>query len=159
MAKPLIRRRRGDYEPDDFICVGESMTKQAPAEETDVNLIVARYVKTGDTSALMRVQGSFADVSTIGDFNECMQKIKGAESAFQELPAEIRDYFNNDPGQLADAMSNPARVEELTAMGLLREDKPTSSPATAPAGPAAPAATAAPAGHASGAAAAPTAPA
>lgn len=121
-----IRTRFG-WEPDNFACVGPSKTKQADAGETDVNLIVSRYLQTGDASLLNKTAGYFADVATVGDYLECQNTIKEAEMAFADLPAEVRDAFGNNPVALLEAVHDPARRGELEKLGLVEPSTPTAS--------------------------------
>lgn len=112
---------------------GPSLTKQSEAMDCDVNVIIARYTKTADPSLLLQnVGGIYADVSAIGDFATCQQIIRNAQEAFDALPAEIRDYFRNDPALLAGALDDPEMRSELERLGIL-EPKPSGTPsASAP---------------------------
>lgn len=102
-----------------FECEGESLTKQALAYEADVNVIVARYIKTGDATAFNLSPGRFADVSDIGDYASCLANVEAARAAFAELPAKVRDQFGNDPANLLEAASDPRRRSELEAAGIV----------------------------------------
>lgn len=99
--------------------VGESMTKSAPGYEADVNVIIGRYVKTGDASVFNQRIGAYADVSEVGDYQSCVAKVKAAEAAFMTLPAKVREQFRNDPQELVDAMADPARRGELESAGIV----------------------------------------
>lgn len=37
---------------------------------------------------------------------------------FDEIPAAIRQKFNNDPGQFIDFMQNPENIESIEALGF-----------------------------------------
>lgn len=136
MAREI--RTRWQFEPSDFKCVGPSMTKQADANETDINVIVGRYMKTGDAGILNVRSGRFGDVTDAQEYQGCMETIRQAQAMFAELPAELRDAFGNDPQELLAAVHDPARSGELRALGLEVVTE-SSSPDTAPATPVAPA--------------------
>lgn len=134
---------------------GVSLTKQASKDETDINFILAGYQQTGVLPFAERAKlAQYGDVSNIGSFQECVNRVKEAESAFMALPATVRDRYANDPAELlaaVDAASNgdPDALAELVQVGVLPapeasdSTKPSSSPGTAPAAPPAPAAPAA----------------
>lgn len=120
-----------------FKTTGPSMTKQADAHEADINVIMDRYQKTGDPSIFMRNTGGiYADVSDAPDYQACLNTVREAQSAFDALPARIRDRFANDPAQLIAAIQDPAMHKELRELGVLEElaEAPPSStpPAAAP---------------------------
>ncbi len=96
-------------------------TKQSFKKETDINTIMARYVKTGSIApeALAQRQAVFADVSEIGDFQECQERIASAQSAFMTLTPEIRARFENDPAQLLDFVADGENREEAIELGII----------------------------------------
>lgn len=151
-----VIRRRWDHEPSNLECKDPSRTKQSDKDETDVNNILARYMPGNDLSQWDPSKFVFADVSNIGDYLQCKTTIRDAEMAFGQLPAKVREFFENDPSNLVRAFTEPGFEDELRELGLLNP-KPTivsekPSPATAPAAGPAPAA---PAAGAEGAPAAP----
>ncbi len=107
-------------------------TKQSFKKETDINNIMARFVKTGiiTPEALANRQATFADVSEIGDFLQCQNQIKAAESAFMTLPADLRARFENEPAQLLDFCKDPENREEAIKLGIIT--KPKETPPTEP---------------------------
>lgn len=99
---------------DDFECVGPSLAKQAEAEACDINLIMARYVKTGVIEHVRDNPGTFQDLPTSMEFQDALEMSKAAQGAFDLLPAEMRAQFGNDPVkflQFADA--NEDYMEKL----------------------------------------------
>lgn len=114
-------------------------TDQAQASDCDINKIMANYAKTGVWPA-QKVGAAFMDVSEAGDFHTAMNTITTAQELFLRLDAEIRKDFNNDPGELMEALHNPAQRERLEKHGILipRQPVPASSAiGDAPAGTAA----------------------
>lgn len=102
-----------------FACEGETMTKQSLAAEADVNVIVSKYVKTGDPAIFRQRAGEFLDTTSVGDYFTCLNRVKEAEEAFLTLPSRVRDQFDNDPGKLELAMRDPAQREALVSAGIV----------------------------------------
>jgi len=115
-----------------FSCVGETMTKQSLAYEADVNVIVAKYVKTGDPAIFRQRAGEFLDTTSVGDYFSCLNRVKEAEEAFLTLPSKVRDQFGNDPGKLEAAMRDPGQREALVSAGILAKAVPVPTVATSP---------------------------
>jgi len=101
-----------------FECEGPSRVVESEAYKTDINYIVAQYVKTGDASKFSERLGSFGDVSEVKDLISCQNVLRDAAEAFATLPAKIRDAFGNDPTVLASALSDPAQRDRLVELGI-----------------------------------------
>lgn len=72
---------------------------QSHADSVDINRIIARLAD-GDVSVLEKHKGFFADVSEIPNNYAAFLQIKSdAELVFADLPVEIREQFNFDPGE------------------------------------------------------------
>lgn len=114
-----------------------SRTKQEFAKDADINNIVKKFIKTGQLppTALAQQKQAYADYSEIGSFHESFNQILGAREMFQQLPVEIRNRFQNDPGQLLDFVADPANETEARELGLLNL---TETPEPAPEPPQAP---------------------
>jgi len=82
-------------------------TQQHFTESVDVNNIVAHYLHTGVDPFEERKKLATFGYATSLQFSEAMQNIAQVQSAFEELPADERKGFANDPGQWIDAMSIP----------------------------------------------------
>ncbi len=113
-------------------CSGDKVrTKQSFKRETDINVIVARFVKTGMISpeAMAKRQATFADVSLIGDFQECQNQIRDAHAAFMTLTPEIRSRFSNQPAELLDFMGKEENRAEAIELGIIAKPVETTPPA------------------------------
>lgn len=97
---------------------GKSLTKQSFAESCDINHILAKYEKTGVLEYARDNQGSYADVSQMGDFREACEVVLQARELFDAMPAKLRKRFNNDPGDFLDFMDDPSNKDEIVALGL-----------------------------------------
>lgn len=117
----------------------QGRTKQAFREECDINIIMARYIKTGVLDHTRAAVAQYLDVTGF-EFEAAHQLVAGAKSMFFQLPSAIRTQFDNDPGKFLEFMENPANAAKATEMGLLKAEPASGYPPTdAPAG-AAPAA-------------------
>ncbi len=112
------------------------LTKQSFKKETDINNIMAKFVKTGiiTPEALTKRQETFADVSQIGDFQQCQNQIRQAQTAFMTLGPQIRSRFDNEPSKLLDFMKDPENLAEAIELGIITkpEETPPETPPEAP---------------------------
>lgn len=112
----------------------KSRTKQAPAAQTDVKLIVRRYRETGDPDVLGLAKGVYGDFTGVDDFHTAMTRVRDAEEAFMELPAEVRQVCRNDPAELIRLMDSEdqAEVELRQELGLEAKPEPSGEPEAPP---------------------------
>lgn len=117
-------------------------TKQAPADSTDLNKIMAKYTKTGILPGFNLRNPTYADYSETGDYQTTLQVVIDADNAFAELPSNVRERFQNDPGRFLEFMADARNEPEALNMGLLTpiEEAPSSlppkeTPAATPPGP------------------------
>ena len=106
-----------------------SLTQQQFKDQCDVNKIIAKYKTTGEWTHLTKKGGVYADVSSIKDYHQSLQKVLDANNAFAALPAQIRNRFQNDPAQLLAFLQDPKNHAEGVELGLFEKPKP---PAPAP---------------------------
>lgn len=130
---------------DDFECEGETLAKQSEADACDINLIMARYVKTGVIEHVRENAGQYLHLPRQFEYQDAVNVVLNSESAFAAMPAEIRARFGNSPAaflQFADQ-----NADYLEKLGIVSPDAPLVAPGVpaAPAGGAAPVAPAAPA--------------
>lgn len=130
MSNPAVPRNY--FQVD---CTGDKIrTKQSFKRETDINRIMEKYVKTGDVSpeALAQRQATFADVSEIGDFQQCQQQVIDAGRAFMTLPPDLRARFENEPAQLLDFVSQEENREEAIELGIIQKPEVEPEASVAP---------------------------
>ena len=112
-------------------------TQQAYAKSCDINRIVAQGKKNGliaenkkgelIVSDLLKRPGSvFGDFTGFPDYQTALGRVAEANSAFQALPAAIRDRFKNDCGEMVKFLENPDNLEESYKIGLRK--KPVEPP-------------------------------
>ena len=91
---------------------GVSMTEQHHARSCDINTIMAKYQKTGVLEHLARYEPTFGDVSDL-DFKRAMDTVAAVKSEFHDLPAFVRDHFDQDEAAYLAAVSTPEGLQEI----------------------------------------------
>lgn len=112
-------------------------TDKSQAAETDVNLIVDRFMKTGVLPGV-NVERVYGDFSDVVDYQTAMNTVIQANEQFMGLNAKVRKQFDNDPAQFLAFVNDPENAQELIKMGLTtpRADTGDKSNGEAPASPA-----------------------
>lgn len=95
----------------------ESLTVQSEKEEADINVLVKRFGLTGELPTDVRAP-TYGDFTDVWDFRSAQDAIISARNAFNEMPAEVRARFNNDPALFVDFCSDGKNVEEMIRLGL-----------------------------------------
>lgn len=95
------------------------LVKQEFLEESDINVIIGRFVRGGGISYVNKVAPMFADVSNVGDYASCLRMVMEAEEAFMMLPANLRARFGNDPAQVLAFLRDERNRDEAVALGLV----------------------------------------
>lgn len=98
---------------------GEGLTEQAHKRETDINYILRDYERTGFIKHAKQHQGTYDDIS-VQDFQEAMFIVKQAQNMFSELPGAVKKRFSNDPREFLSFVQNPANLEEMGRLGILK---------------------------------------
>ncbi len=105
----MYYREHGLSEP---IVWGESRTKQAFREETDINRILAIGNKTGAISHLAKYEGTYGDFEQF-DFLTAQLQIRKGDEIFEALPAELRREFSQSPRLFFEFVNDPANKGRL----------------------------------------------
>lgn len=100
----------------------ESRTKQSAANECDINILMAKYQNTGSLTHVNSMIPSYGDFSSTDDYLSASLKLMAADKAFQELPAQTRKRFSNDPRRFVAFVEDEDNYEEAREMGLLSAD-------------------------------------
>lgn len=98
-------------------CEDVSRTKQAPLAECDINTIVKRFNATG-VAPVSPVPPEYGDFTGVSDYQTALHALMDAQATFDDLPADIRKRFSNDPGEFVDFVTNPDNISEVRKMGL-----------------------------------------
>lgn len=104
----------------------KSRTKQSEKRGADINLIVARYKKTGllvsDLEMASR-KAVFGNFENAADFHGTMSRVAMVEQAFEQLPSGLRKRFDHDAGKYLDWICDPKNTVEAIKLGLLPRDR------------------------------------
>lgn len=128
-----------------LVCPPEDRrTKSEFADDCDINLIMARYKKTGILPDAARAAAAkYGDFSAVPTFAEMQDKIAAAQQLFLALPATVRKAFDNDPHQFLNASQTAEGRDLMVKLGLGKAEEPSAPPSQ-------PAASSAPVAPASG---------
>lgn len=101
------------------------MTKQASADYQSIESQLKRYVNMGLVPSMGHAP-RYGDFTGIGDFHDCLQRVREAEQQFAGLPAHVRKLADNDPGKFLEMVygGKPEVVDELVKAGLLEVQLP-----------------------------------
>jgi len=98
-------------------CTDKTRTRQSDAKDADINEIVRRFGVTKELPQGVRpiMYGDFAEVF---DFQTAQNSIIDAKKTFMQIPAKIRDRFNNDPQKFMEFCVDKENLDEMRKLGL-----------------------------------------
>lgn len=96
-----------------------SKTDQQWEKDCNVNNIMAKFAQTGQLHHTKSRPGVYADVSELGDFQTAMNTVTQAQRDFSQLPAALRERFNQSPASLVKFLSDPNNRDEAIKLGLI----------------------------------------
>lgn len=108
---------RAQRRPTATINEEPSLTQQSDAAETDINIIVERFTRTGMLPNIT-AQALSGDFTEVGDYTTAQERILAANEAFSQIPAKLRERFDNDPAKFIAFASNPDNIDEMVELGL-----------------------------------------
>lgn len=108
-------RNRADYQ---IFFKKKGRTKQAHADECDINQIMAKFQETGAITHANNHQANYDFVSGL-TFTQSMEIVTTAGRMFDELPSSLRKRFNHDPAQYLTFVQDPANLDAMGDLGLL----------------------------------------
>jgi len=116
--------------PRPTIETGPGLTKQSMAKETDINLIMAKYQRTGLVNFVNENQGEYMEAPDM-DFHQAIDYIAKSKELFDEMPSSLRKRFNNDPGEFLDFVHDENNADEMVELGLAKRtpEEPPAAPA------------------------------
>lgn len=100
-----------------LFCPEPTLTQQNTADQTDINFIVATFAKTGLLPNAIQPP-TYGDFTGVSDFREAMELVQQGKDAFNQLPADTRAYFNNDPANFLDFVESGPDKAILDDLGL-----------------------------------------
>ncbi len=96
-----------------------SKTQQSFKDETDINLIMAKFRKTGELTHLQKREPTYGDFTMAVDYLDASNRVLAAQADFDSLSGEIRARMNNSPAEFLAFMEDPENLEEARALGLV----------------------------------------
>lgn len=97
---------------------GDGRTRQEFADECDINILLARYEKSGVLNHYNAAAPDYFDASEMPDLQTAITAMREAERAFMTLPASVRREFDNDAVKFVDYAQNPDNLERMREWGL-----------------------------------------
>ena len=107
----------------------ESMTQASDLPTTSIRRLIRQGMPLPRPEDVGAVYGDF---SSAQDYQSMMDTLVQAQEAFDGLPADIRDYFANDPAQLIEFVNDEKNLEEAVELGLVEpKEVPEKTPSRA----------------------------
>lgn len=110
-----------------------SLTQQQFTAETDINVMMKRMGVTDQAVPPTAFpEGTLTlDYTHLDglEYRDVLDRMRTAQEAFQQLPAELRARFFNRPENLWEFVNNPKNDDEAIKLGLLKrhEDAPSAT--------------------------------
>lgn len=96
---------------------------QSFAESVDISVILKKCLN-GDYSGLQRVQGFYADATTMPKTKaEMLQMVIDAQSNFDKLPVEIKKQFDFDFNKFFVTMESPEWFKKMEMAVDVKEEE------------------------------------
>ena len=108
------------FRGSDLECPEPSLTQQQFKDDSDINVMLEKFKVTGVMPQGVRMP-TYGDFTGISDYRTAVEAIHKAEVAFMELPANVRNRFDNDPQKFMEFFSKPENADEAKRLGLVIE--------------------------------------
>lgn len=106
-----------------LMCLDETRTHEEFAEECDINVIAARFGIGNEMPDISNWVQNVDIENEVSDFQSAMNILNEAQRQFDGLPAKVRSYFNNSPGEFVNFVSDEKNAEEMVRLGLATSRK------------------------------------
>lgn len=94
------------------------LTDQSQARDCDVNVIVERFMKTGQLPQMIAGNPEYGQFDSATDYHEAMNTVLKAQEQFDALDARVRARFENDPEKFLAFATDNKNKEEMEKLGL-----------------------------------------
>jgi len=111
------------YQPEG----GRVMTKQSEADACNINLMLARWLKTG----VVKITGQrpmYGDFANVDEYHAMVNRLQAAEAEFMRIPAKVRKRADNDVGKFVELVMDVDNRDELLELGLDESYFPARAP-------------------------------
>lgn len=87
-------------------------------QECDINNIVAKYKRGETISHVTKARERYGNFDQFAGLADAYEPVLQANSAFESLPAELRNKFGNSPKSFLEFIDNPDNFKECVALGI-----------------------------------------
>lgn len=116
------------YDEDGEAFETPSLTRQADADDCDINVMMARYQATGVEPRVNSREPQWGDFSSVPQYQEALSIVAQAKADFDQLDAEARERFGNDPAGMLAFLADEKNRDEAVRLGLVMPPKPEDPP-------------------------------
>lgn len=120
--KPLMRDPYTPFEKPTIDASKDGLTKQSFKDDCDMNIIVRKYQQSGFVDHINRQNPNFG-IAPNSDFYQTQLAIANVKSLYENLSDVSRGRFAS-VSDLMEALIDPARITELTDLGIFQETEP-----------------------------------
>lgn len=120
--KTIITKRKNGTTRVAYETTLPSKTDKSHKNDCDVNLIMRRFMETGQVSHLAKGQAAYHDVTDVPDLDVALNTVAKAQEAFDSLSATVRRRFGNSPTEMVKFISDPKNASEAHKMGLITDN-------------------------------------
>lgn len=108
-----------------------SMADPSFEADTNVNNVMKKHGGSMESAfQARRLQGAYADLSNIPDYQTMLKTVQHAQDTFNAMPADLRKKFDNDPQKLISFLSDPNNKNEAITLGLVNKPAPSNDELT-----------------------------
>lgn len=104
--------------PTAIIFKDNSRAEQAHANDVDINQIMAKAQQGIPSDYIRENAGHYMDATSLS-FYQSQTIIANANSMFEDLPAKIRNRFENDPGKFLSFVQDEKNLDEMVELKLI----------------------------------------
>ena len=101
-------------------CEEPTLAQQHYKDECDINTILERFNVTGMLPQ-NPISPKYGDFSGITDYHSALNKVMSAMEEFDNLPAQIRARFDNEPQKLLEFLEDESNRPEAEKLGLVEK--------------------------------------
>lgn len=116
-------------------CPEPTKTQQQFKDDADINVLLERFGAGQQIPLAARQPIWGMDFTEDFDFQRAFAAVQAAMEGFDDLPARIKNRFDNDPGKLLTFLNNPENKAEAVFLEIIPKPDPESKPATIAAAP------------------------
>lgn len=102
----------------------ESLTDQSGREDADINCLIRKFGINSVKATPEQMEALSSISMDAMDYRESLDRIREAQEAFNDLPAEVRKEFDNDPAKYLEAFGDEKKKDLLKRLGLVPEVAP-----------------------------------